>query len=133
MKKAFFGFFSEISVVDETPPEIQRRIGNHDNPIVVEHHDRNEVQIVERQVPPFFFPHLIFRPERPPPPLQQPGNNQVRRRRAQPQAGIPFPIQNNNRCFHCGRYFACVSLCLTRDCSTARSNYSYYQQSTFIK
>ena len=85
--------------------------GNQGNPIVIHpgNQDNDDVQFMERRVPPAFLqaPRVLLRPASVPPegPAQAaPGNpgNPVRRRRLGHFGGT-FRGQANDHCFNCGK------------------------------
>ena len=74
-------------------------VGNQGNPIVIRNDD---MQFMERRVPPIFIPRAMLRPAG----AQLEGRaqavpvNPVRRRRPH---GNPYRAQNNDHCFNCGK------------------------------
>ncbi|CAB3995002.1 E3 ubiquitin- ligase RNF8-like [Paramuricea clavata] len=91
----------EVTIINDSPPGVIPVVGNQGNPIVVRNDD---VQFMERRVPPIFIPRAMLRPAG----AQLEGRaqavpvNPVRRRRPHGNNGNPYRAQNNDHCFNCG-------------------------------
>ncbi|XP_028409816.1 E3 ubiquitin-protein ligase rnf8-like [Dendronephthya gigantea] len=90
----------EVTIINDSPPgTIPITGGNQGNPIVI----RNDDELMERRIPPVFFPRMLIRPAGALPDghaQQAAVPNPVRRRR--PHGGSPYRGQNNDHCFNCG-------------------------------
>ena len=92
-----------MTIIDDSPPHVIPIVGNQGNPIVIGNQN-DEVHMMERRVPPLFFPRVMLRPAGGQPQGQaQAVHPAAQRRRREGNNGSPYRTQNDH-CFNCGKF-----------------------------